>query len=385
MQIPKTLLSVLASACILTLLACGSDSSSSAARESDSSSSESVSSSSAASEDSFDKALLQRNMDLGTSSGVRLWLSTGDGDLYSLWFLDTASSETSYGTAVVHADISSGALVFDSTAGFVYASNLPQGDSVLSRIEKGIRLEFSVEDSVLNVSIDGADPVEVKKATRAVDPEYLSNAKDLVEKKLEWSDGDSSSIYYFYKDGEYVRVARNDSADVFEAGYYDVHRQRLLLLPVYYSGYVSILSAYSAKLDGGNYVISDQTSQKEFGVSTISVDYPSVETLSASAWSAKSNDTLKWTLSFDGENYSASARTGIGDETLKFRRSGNWDLFGDYLVLGVAKCEANESVICASVVRGQVFHLTEESFEFDNFDTESKYALPEKWSVVVEE
>lgn len=385
MQIPKTLLSILASACVLTLLACGSDSSSSASRESDSSSSESVSSSSEASVASFDKALLQRNMDLGTSSGVRLWLSTGDGDLYSLWFLDTASSETSYGTVVVHADVSSGTLVFDSTSGYVYASNLQQGNAVLSRIEKGIRLEFSAEDSVLSVSIDGETPIEVKKATRAVDPDYLSNAKDLVEKKLEWSDGDSSSTYYFYKGGEYVRVARNDSADVFEAGYYDVHRQRLLLLPAYHSGTVSILSSYSAKLNGGNYVISDQTSQKEFGVSSISADYPSEETLSASAWSAKSNDTLKWTLSFDGESYTAAARTGLGNETLKFRRSGDWSVFGDYLVLGIAKCEANESVVCAPVVRGQVSHLTETSFEFDNFDKESKYALPEEWTVVVEE
>ncbi len=370
----------------LALVAC-SDSGNNASRESDSSSSEKNLSSSSSSEipdSGFDTENLLPNMDLGSKFGTNLWLSAGKNGLYSLWFVDTANAGASYGTVVSHADLSHGVLAFDTTSGYVFASSHAKGDSVLAWIRSGIRLEFSMEDSTLMVKIDDADPVAVKKATRQVESGYLAKSDSLVGKILEWSDGDSSSIYRFYRNGEYVREVSGKSAS-FEAGYYDVHRQHLLVLPVYFSGYVSILDSYTAKENSGSYELDNDLSKRNYSVSSMTVDYPDRSLLSKSDWSSESNDTLRWTLSFDGESYAIKGKTGLSENTTKIQREGAWAVFGDYLVLSVEKCAAAKKLECPAVEYGTLANVSENSFEFENSETADEYAAPKAWTAIEEE
>lgn len=371
----------------LAFTAC-SDSGSSASREADSSSSGEVLSSSSSPDNptpAFDTENLFPNMDLGLKFGTNLWLSAGKNGLYSLWFVDTANAGTSYGTIVSHADLSSGVLAFDSTSGYVFAANHSKGDSVLAWIKKGIRLEFSMDDSTLMVKIDDAKPVAVKKATRQVEPGYLAKSDSLVGKVLEWSNGDSSSIYRFYKNGEYIREVSGKSS-AFEAGYYDVHRQRLLTLPVYFAGYVSILNSYAAKETSGAYEFDNDISKKDYSVSSMTVDYPDESLLKAADWRSESNDTLRWTLSFSGENFTVKGKTGLSDNTTKIQREGAWAVFGDYLVLSVEKCSAAaKKVECPAVEYGALSKVEATSFEFENSDTSDEYAAPKNWTAIEEE
>ncbi len=370
----------------LALVAC-SDSSSNASRESDSSSSEKNISSSSSSETpdaGFDTENLLPNMDLGSKFGTNLWLSAGKNGLYSLWFVDSANAGISYGTVVSHADLSDGVLAFDSTSGYVFATSHAKGDSVLAWIQSGIRLEFSMEDSTLMVKIDDAEPVAVKKATRQVESGYLAKSDSLVGKVLEWSDGDSSSIYRFYRNGEYVREVTGKSSS-FEAGYYDVHRQHLLVLPVYFSGYVSILYSYTAKENGGSYELDNDISKRNYSVSSMTVDYPDKSLLSKAGWSSESNDTLRWTLAFDGEGYTIRAKTGLNENTTKIQREGAWAVFGDHLVLSVEKCAAAKKLECPAVEHGTLSKVEESSFEFENSDTSDEYAAPKIWTAIEEE
>ncbi len=370
----------------LAFVAC-SDSSSDANRESDSSSSGEVLSSSSSGESSdsgFDTENLLPNMDLGSKFGTNLWLSAGKNGLYSLWFVDSSNAGASYGTVVSHADLSSGVLAFDTTSGYVFAANHAKGDSVLAWIKSGIRLEFSMEDSTLMVKIDDAEPVAVKKATRQVESGYLAKSDSLVGKVLEWSDGDSSSIYRFYRNGEYVREVAGKSAS-FEAGYYDVHRQHLLVVPVYFSGSVSILGSYTVKENGGSYELDNDISKKEYSVSSMTVDYPDRSLISKSNWSSESNDTLRWTLSFDGESYTIKGKTGLSENTTKIQREGAWAVFGDYLVLSVEKCSAVKKMECPAVEYGTLSKVEASSFEFENSDTSDEYAAPKVWTAIEEE
>lgn len=370
----------------LALSACG-DSSSGASRETDSSSSGgdvSASSSSVSPKPAFDTENLLPNMNLGSKFGTDLWLSAGKDGLYSLWFVDPKNAETSYGTVVAHSDLSNGVLAFDTTSGYIFATNDSKGDSVLAWIRKGIGLEFSVKDSALWVKIDGAEPVEVKKATRQIDPDFLSKGDSLSGKVLEWSNGDSSLIYRFYKNGEYIREVSGE-AFAFEAGYYDVHRQRLLTLPVYFAGSVSILNSYIAKIGAGSYELDNQVSKKTYNVSSMTVEYPEESLLSKNSWSAKSNDTLKWTLSFDALRYTIKGKTGMDDNTLKIQREGEWAVFGDNLILSVDKCMAKEKIQCPAVEYGRLSDLDKAKFVFDNSDDSSEYAAPENWTAIVEE
>lgn len=385
MKLKKFLPTLFTLPLMAALAACSSDSSS-ASRDVDSSSSGTGSSSSVegSSSSAFDTENLLTNMDLGKKFGTKLWLSAGKNGLYSLWFIDTTSSETSYGTIATYADLSSGVLSFDSTSGLIYATNNAAGDSVLAWTKRGIKLEFSVKDSTTQVSIDGADPVEVKKATRQIDKAYLSKAETLEGTILEWSAGDSVSTYRFYKNGEYIRTATLGS-EIFEAGHYDVHRQHLLLVPAFFAGSVSTVTSYAAKIGNGGYILDNQLSAREYRSSSLSVEYPKVSTLEDAAWSSESNDTLKWTLSFSGDEYSLRGKTGLNDNTTKILRSGEWAVFGDYLVLSVEVCSAVKTISCPSVERGQLIDLEEASFLFENSDPDDEYSAPRKWSLIEEE
>lgn len=370
----------------LAFTAC-SDSGSNASRETDSSSSGEVLSSSSSPDNptpAFDTENLLPNMDLGLKFGTNLWLSAGKNGLYSLWFVDTANAEVSYGTIVSHADLSNGILAFDSSSGYTYAANHHKGDSVLAWIRKGIRLEFSMDGSTLMVKIDDAEPVAVKKATRQVESGYLAKGDSLVGKVLEWSNGDSSSVYRFYKNGEYIREVGGKSF-AFEAGYYDVHRQRLLTLPVYFAGYVSILNSYAAKENSGSYEFDNDISKKNYSVSSMTVEYPDVSLLVAAGWRSESNDTLRWTLSFSGENYTIKGKTGLSENTLKIQRDGAWAVFGDRLVLSVEKCSAAKKVECPAVEYGTLSNVKATSFGFENSDSSDEYAAPKNWTAIEEE
>lgn len=385
----KKVSSVALTSAALLFTACGSDSSSSPNRESDSSSSTETSSSSVVNEEAAEiEALVEEtpNMLLTKKGDANIWLVAGSTGLYSLWAIDTASSSTSYATVATMGDITTGTLAFSKTEdGFVYAKGVSQGEAFIKWLEKGISLQFSVKDSALMVSIDGDDPVAVQKATRKVTSGYLSKADSLVGKKLEWSNGDSSSVYRFYKNGEYIRLKTDGEEDGFEAGYYDVHRQILMLLPKEHVGSVSALTRYTAKVDGDSYTLDDEISAKTYKASSIKVSYPDVELLSANGWESESNDTLLWTLDLQENNrYLIEGKTGVTDNTLKIRRKGDWSVYGDYLVMTVDTCQAITSVKCPTEY-GQITTLSEETFEFDNAIEDNEYAAPKKWTPVIEE
>jgi len=385
----KKVSSVALTSAALLFTACGSDSSSSPNRESDSSSSTETSSSSVVNEEAAEiEALVEEtpNMLLTKKGDANIWLVAGSTGLYSLWAIDTASSSTSYATVLTKGDITTGKLEFSKTEdGFVYAKGVAQAEAFIEWLEKGISLQFSVKDSALMVSIDGDDPVAVQKATRKVTSGYLSKADSLVGKKLEWSNGDTSSVYRFFKNGEYVRLVSDGEEETFEAGYYDVHRQVLLMEPIEHTGTVSVLTAYTAKVDGDSYTLDDEISAKTYNASSIKVSYPDVELLSANGWESESNDTLLWTLDLQENNrYLIEGKTGVTDNTLKIRRKGDWSVYGDYLVMTVDTCQAVTSVKCPTEY-GQITNLSEDAFEFDNAIEDNEYAAPKKWTPVIEE
>lgn len=375
---------------VMMFAACSSDSSSNPNRESDSSSSEELSSSSSEENEEAEaiRALVEEmpNMLLTEKGDANIWLIAGANGLYSLWAIDKNSTSTSYATVATMGDITSGKLKFSKQAdGFVYAKDFSQGKAFAEWLEEGISLEFSVEDENLMVSIDGADPVAVQKATRKVTAGYLSKADSLVGKSLEWTEGDSSSVYRFYKNGEYIRLTTDGKNDGFEAGYYDVHRQTLLMLPMEHVGTVSSLTSYSAKIGDGSYELEGLTSTKTYEVSSLKVSYPDVELLNANGWESESNDTLLWTMDLlENNRYVLEAKTGVSDNTLKVRRKGDWSVFGDYLVMTVDTCQAVTAVECPTEY-GQITTLSESKLKFDNVIEKLEYAAPKEWTPVIEE
>lgn len=373
----RSLAFTLVSAAAMSFVACGSDSSSSTNRESDSSSGTALSSSVTSAASSADASTvttadLSANMVVGTMFGDTLVVSAGENGLYTLWF---AKGGSNYGYAVCHSDFSGAALTFKSgSCGVGYVSSLAIGDSIASALSTGVSVKFSKASSTLKVSVNGATAVDVTKFSFAATAGFVSKASALEGKKLSWSSGDSSSVYYFYKNGLYFRTG-HVIGDLWEAGYYDVQQQWLILMPKYYKtdGSVRSLDMYNVSSAYKLYASGDVTGVA-YEATDLSVTYPTSSKL-ATTWTGAKSDT-SWTVALNSdETFTATA---MKVKTAIMQKSGSWGLFGDRLVFKIASCSDTEK--CPTIEYGVLSDVADSSLTYTTPDT-SAWALPASWTL----
>jgi len=376
----------LASALVLSLAACSDGSSSKAGDESDSSSSTGgnssggVASSSSVCESCVTADQLPTNMTLGKLYGTNLWLSAGVNGLYSLWFLDSTSTNA-YGYSVIYSDFNNGTLTFDNSSGRSYDVTSSIGTAIKNGIESGITLAFSYTgDSTLQVSVNGAAPLNVETAKYLAVAGYLSKAITIVDKKLSWVSGDSNSTYFFFDKGRYVRTGHS-KGDFWEAGYYDVHRQSLIILPDFYmtDGSVKSMDLFEAATTTAGYNLKESGVTRVYTESDLTVNYVDTDLL-VNTWVGIENG-YNWTFVLkDDASFTAIAKEGLSSTVES--RTGTWGVFGDRLVFQTSSCMNTKT--CSGQVYGIVSDLTEDSFSYSSTDT-TDFAYPESWTVPVYE
>ncbi len=370
----RSLALTIVSAAAMSFVACGSDSSSGTSRESDSSSG-TASSSSAVESSSSEVAVvsqLPKNSTLGKFAGMTLWLTKGDYGMYSLWFLD--STLTSYYASAVIYSTSAKTLSFDSTAGILHINSTAANAIYDSLVNKGITLTFSVSDSTLQVSVNGAKSVKVNTASYAItDNSILSKASNLIDKKMTASSG--NSVYYFYKNGRYFR----EGATAWEAGHYDIHRQQLFLIPVIADTSTALqLSAYtlSSSTDGYTFAPVTGSASVKYVSSAFAIDYPDSTKL-AKDW-ITADDSLSWRISL--KNNAISVYATIKGTTKEAREiNGVWKIFGDKFVFKAQSCASTKKLPCP-IQYGTLSAVKDSSVKYVTPDT-SVWALPANWTL----
>ncbi|MFA6623470.1 MAG: hypothetical protein WCS54_05110 [Fibrobacteraceae bacterium] len=363
-------------AAAMSFVACGSDSSSGTNRESDSSSGTASSSSVTSGSSSADvstvtTADLSANMVVGTMLGDTLVVSAGTNGLYTLWFTKGGQN---YGYAVCKANFSGASLSFKSGSCGVGTVSDTTGKKIDSALASGVTVKFSKAGSTLQVSVNGGTAVDVTKFSFAGTAGFISKASALEGKKLSWSSGDSNSVYYFYKNGIYFRTG-HISGDLWEAGYYDVQQQWLLLVPKYYKtdGSLRTLSMYNVSTSYKLYASGDVAGVAYDGTD-FNVTYPDVSKL-ATTWTGVKSDT-SWTIVLNSDaSFTATAKKVT---TAVMQKSGSWGLFGDRLVFKISTC--SNTATCPIIEYGVLSSVTDSSLTYTTSDT-SVWALPANWTL----
>ncbi len=372
----RSLALTIVSAAAMSFVACGSDSSSGTSRESDSSSGTASSSSVTSGSSSADASTvttadLSANMVVGTMLGDTLVVSAGVNGLYTLWFTKGGQN---YGYAVCKADFSGASLSFKSGSCGVGTVSDATGKKIDSALVSGVTVKFSKAGSTLQVSVNGGTSVDVTKFSFAGTAGFISKASALEGKKLSWSSGDSNSVYYFYKNGIYFRTG-HISGDLWEAGYYDVQQQWLLLVPKYYKtdGSLRTLSMYNVSTSYKLYASGDVAGVAYDGTD-FDVTYPDVSKL-ATTWTGVKSDT-SWTIVLNSDDsFTATAKKVT---TAVMQKSGSWGLFGDRLVFKISTCSNTAS--CPIIEYGVLSSVSDTSLTYTTSDS-SVWALPANWTL----
>lgn len=373
-------LSVLAASAALSvaLTACGDDSSSASnvEREEDSSSSVAEESSSSveeiesSSEEEAPKARaatledLEKNYSLGEMFGTKVYLATGaKKGVFSLWIPDTA-------WVAFRSDFKDGVLEFgkkDKNGGWAGAT-APAADSLNALLEKGAKIKIIMnEEEKLQYSINGGDFKDLEVAKVKFSDNTISDGTKLDGMSLSCAVDGKKTAYSFFE-GRYLA----ETEDSWEAGYYDVQRSRLLMLPTFYDKPVYPLTSMTV---GSDFNMLDITG-KEISCESAELKYKAIDhDKLAGEW--VSDVDYDWTLNLDKSgSYSIVASKGGNAE---LNNSGNWDVYGNILLIKNSLC--TNTADCLTGIKGTVSGFdASKGFKLDHSNTE-KPAMPTSWGV----
>ena len=318
---------------------------------------------------------LERNMTLTDMLGRDIYLATGEKTgLFSFWIPDTA-------WIAVTSDFKDGLLKFSTGA----ITSIKIENETISSMEKLVEkgsdhsMQFIVnEDDQLQYSLDGGDYKDVTEASVKKNSSVLSNGDSLTSKTLFCKTGeDTYTKYDFYK-GRYVAtdVVRNakqtnDSLVSWSAGYYDIHRGKLLMRPLFYPGSVYELVSASVSSDYETMTVMSN----EISCTLEVLKYNEVPAADLEGEWESDEGGLNWSLDMRADRtFEVKAFKGSENKALK---QGTWDVYGNKLLMKVTGCLGGK---CTPAVIGSVSKWKAGSFfNYGNSDPDDP-SIPEDWT-----
>ena len=310
---------------------------------------------------------LEKNMYLGKMFGTDVYLATGSKQgVFSIWIPDSA-------WIAVRSDFKNGELEYGKSNGSYMGTDAKSANEMQKFFEKSGKLKFIVnEKDQLQVSVNDGEYVDVEKANVTTSKNWLSDASDLQGVKLTCKDGDKKLDYTFYKGRYLVEESKGDSSNWY-AGYYDIQRSQLLMLPVFFENPVASMATAQVSPEFNLTMVTGLSldcNKKTFKLKE--VDSKKLE----GEWIAPDGG-LDWILKLNKDgSYSVVAKSG---RQTSLERSGAWTVYGDQLFLQNTRCSDLDE--CASAVKGTVEGLDPKSgFTYKHNDVSSA-AFPEDWTV----
>lgn len=318
---------------------------------------------------------LERNMTLTDMLGRDIYLATGEKTgLFSFWIPDTA-------WIAVTSDFKDGLLKFSTGA----ITSIKIENDAISSMEKLVEkdsdhsMQFIVnEDDQLQYSLDGGDYKDVTEASVKKNSSVLSNGDSLTSKTLFCKTGeDTYTKYDFYK-GRYVAtdVVRNakqtnDSLVSWSAGYYDIHRGKLLMRPLFYPGSVYELVSASVSSDYETMTVMSN----EISCTLEVLKYNEVPAADLEGEWESDEGGLNWSLDMRADR-TFEVKAFKGSENKAFKQ-GTWDVYGNKLLMKVTGCLGGK---CTPAVIGSVSKWEAGSFfNYGNSDPDDP-SIPEDWT-----
>ena len=318
---------------------------------------------------------LEKNMVLKDMFGRDIYLATGDKNgLFSFWIPDTA-------WVVAPSDFENGVIKFSSGA----ITSIKIENSAISKMEKLVEkdsdhsIKFIVNgDGDLQYSLDDEDYKDVGETTVKKNSQVVWNGDSLDAKELFCKTGENTFTGYSFYKGRYVAtdVVRNDkktndSLVSWSAGYYDIHRGKLLMRPLFYSAPVYALVSASVSSDYKTLTISAE----DVSCTLSELKYNEVPAADLEGEWESDEGGLAWSLDLRSDRtFEVKAFKGNENKALK---QGPWDVYGNQLLLKVTGCLGGK---CTPAVIGSVSkHKAGEFFYYGNSDPDDP-SIPSDWT-----
>ena len=350
--------------------ACGSDdASSNVERDEDSSSSaeessssEKVTSSSSVEEDEPEGERSATLDDLSAyyvlddMFGTKAILATGSKrGVFSLWISDTA-------WIALRSDFKDGKLEYGTSNGSFQGASTKEAEAMEKFFTKGGKFHFVVKDNQLQYSLDGKNYEALRDTSLRSSLLWITEGTDLDALTLTCKSGKDTHVYNFYKGRFLVEDTESDTTR-WSAGYYDIQKDNLLLLPVYYYGPVYALTTAHVEQDYTIEIVAGET----YGCKKSSNKYSefSREKL-VGEWNALVEKS-EWVMDLkeDG-SYVIESRESAKEVA---QRKGVWDVYGDQLLLSPVG------------VKGKIKSFKEgKSFTFEHAEMPE---MPTDWTIAV--
>ena len=372
---------ILSAAVSVAFTACGGDSGTSGGVEHEkrSSSQEKVSSAKAQSSSSQAKLPdglepvtldeLSKNLNLGKMFGAsNVYLATGvKHGLFSIWVPDTA-------WVVIASDFKDGVISFDKENSAYLGIKTAVSDSMEAFYKKGGKLYFAKDsEGDIKFSLDGKTYKYAENAQVAVSSSRINNADDLKSLKLSCKSEKSAVNYSFYE-GRYLAEVTEGELVGWSAGYYDIHRGYLLMLPRFNNSKVSNIESSFLNTD---YSMSSLTTNEKFNCKKEEFKFDTISKEKISGLWVAASDGLDWTLELnENGDYKLEAKKLNATEELK---KGSWDIYGNLLVIQNLGCKNPET--CVSAAKGVVKGFdSKNGFELDH-DDPGVPEVPTIWTI----
>lgn len=313
---------------------------------------------------------LEKNMSLGEMFGTTVYLATGaKHGLFSLWVPDTA-------WIAVASDFNNGVLdISKKTAAYSGISGSATADSMKELFDEGLKISFVVDDDVLKFSTDGGKTyAKVEAASVKTVATKMSKGDDLKGVRLTCTNGDKKNIYTFYEGRYHVETKNGDKVEAWSAGYYDIHRSHLMMLPKFFEGPTTSLTTFFVEPE--SYTLSFY-GDVEYKCDKSAVEYTNVASKDlVNEWEATENG-YEWIFELrnSGEYFINATKSGDTKQSKK----GVWAVYGDMLFLQANGCLDAKN--CTQTVKGVVSDVDPKvGFEYKHSDPDEP-TMPTVWTL----
>lgn len=235
---------------------------------------------------------------------------------------------------VTYTDFAGGVVSFKKDKAGLQYSETDAVKKIIGKMDAGFKISFVVkeadnadEDDTILYSVDGGDYNEAIKAGVATKKGTVSKAEVIKDKIYECADGDSTRTFKFF-DSSYIYETSVDGQVVnWNAGRYDIQRNTLLMLPIYYVGSSRTMFTYSVGTD--NKITAYNGESVNCTVEEVEYEYENAKDF-VGEW-VKTQDGVDWTFTLKADGTS-KLEAFEGSKRVELK-SGTWEVYGYYMVM----------------------------------------------------
>ena len=270
---------------------------------------------------------------------------------------------------VTYTKFENGVVSFEDGHVGVQYTNTEASMDIKGKLKPGFKISFIVDADGETVKYAVDDSKEYKEAVStkvSLQTGKLSKAEDVKDKAYECVDGDTTRTFTFFDNHYLVENSAGGKVANWMAGYYDIHRSTLLMIPAYFD---EAYTMYAYSVGNDDKITTSDGDKLNCTKKDLNVDYYSQKNF-VGEWQAENNG-VSWTFTL--KNNGQFLVEGSEGNKLVQHKAGTWEFYGDHLMLLTNLGCLKEG--CTVAIHGQVkpkgSETSMDGFTFDHSDPDT--------------